>query len=54
MASGYMWLGQIEDVFQLHMCSQKGKALWVYSNRKLRFSTGINPNPAQEDGQDGF
>ena len=54
VASDCMWLGQIEDASQRHTCPQRGKALWVYINRELTFSTLINPNPAQEDGQDGF
>lgn len=54
MASGCMWLGQIEDAFPLHTCPQREKAFWVPVNRKLRFSTDTNRKPAQEAGQYGF
>lgn len=42
VAWGCVWLGRLGEVSWLHVCPQKGKALWVHSCRKLRFHAESN------------
>lgn len=50
VASGCMWLGQIEDVSWLHTCPPEGKGAMSVHPQETDLAPRGNPNPAQGDG----